>query len=84
MKSSIAIGALVALAFAGAAIAQDAAGGKVTLAQLQQSRLARLQQADTNHDGKISKAEFAAAHAYPARASASQALNCALSSRASQ
>ena len=61
MKTSIALGALAALAFAGAALAQGEPGGKMTLAQAEQHSLERLQRADANHDGKVSKAEFMAA-----------------------
>ena len=62
MNRTIAAGALMALAFCGAAYAQSGPpGGKVTLAQMQQRRVERLMQADANGDGKVSKEEFAAA-----------------------
>ncbi len=40
----------------------DADGdGKITLAEMQASRVDRVMQADANHDGKVSRAEFTAA-----------------------
>ncbi|MEI9965630.1 MAG: EF-hand domain-containing protein [Caulobacteraceae bacterium] len=59
--AATALAALAAAVAGSAALAQDAPEGRVTLAQFQARREARLTAMDTDHDGKVSKAEFTAA-----------------------